>query len=118
MDMKKNRIVFMWLTVALLSSPLGIQAQNVHPHDGHHVSDSTSLRRTHHLSEVVVRGRYVDRVNKSAYNAVAIDTRKLRNTNLDLAHALDRVAGIKIREEGGVGSSVQLNRNGFTGQHV
>lgn len=108
----------MWLTVALLSSPLGIQAQNVHPHDGHHVSDSTSLRRTHHLSEVVVRGRYVDRVNKSAYNAVAIDTRKLRNTNLDLAHALDRVAGIKVREEGGVGSSVQLNLNGFTGQHV
>ena len=28
------------------------------------------------------------------------------------------MAGIKIREEGGVGSSVQLNLNGFTGQHV
>ena len=76
------------------------------------------MKRTQHLGEVVVRGKYVDRVNKSAYNAVAIDTRKLRNTNLDMAHALDRVAGIKIREEGGVGSSVQLNLNGFTGQHV
>lgn len=67
---------------------------------------------------MVVKGKYVNRVNKSVYNAVAIDTRRLRNTNLDLAHALDRVSGIKIREEGGVGSAVQLNLNGFTGQHV
>ena len=98
----------------LLSADVAAQ----HPHDGHYRPDTTALKRTQRLGEVVVRGKYVDRVNKSAYNAVAIDTRKLRNTNLDLAHALDRVAGIKIREEGGVGSAVQLNLNGFTGQHV
>lgn len=97
---------------------LSVNAAAQHPHNSHYRPDSTALQRTQHLSEVVVRGKYVDRVNKSAYNAVAIDTRKLRNTNLDLAHALDRVAGIKIREEGGVGSTVQLNLNGFTGQHV
>ena len=97
---------------------LSASAASQHPHDGHYRSDSTAVQRTQHLDKVVVRGKYVDRVNKSAYNAVAIDTRKLRNTNLDLAHALDRVAGIKIREEGGVGSGVQLNLNGFTGQHV
>ena len=118
MDMIKNEYSLLGITMALLALPVMAAAQNAHPHDGHYRSDSTSLQRTQRIGEVVVHGKYVDRVNKSAYNAVAIDTRKLRNTNLDLAHALDRVAGIKIREEGGVGSSVQLNLNGFTGQHV
>ena len=114
--MIKKKLLLLGITVPMLLLSADVAAQ--HPHNGHYRPDSTALQRTHHLSEVVVRGKYVDRVNKSAYNAVAIDTRKLRNTNLDLAHALDRVAGIKIREEGGVGSAVQLNLNGFTGQHV
>lgn len=118
MDMIKHEYSLLGITMVLLALPAMTTAQNAHPHDGHYRSDSTSLHRTQRIGEVVVHGKYVDRVNKSAYNAVAIDTRKLRNTNLDLAHALDRVAGIKIREEGGVGSSVQLNLNGFTGQHV
>ena len=116
MDMINKKLLLLGFTLPMLL--LSVNAAAQHPHNGHYRPDSTALQRTHHLSEVVVRGKYVDRVNKSAYNAVAIDTRKLRNTNLDLAHALDRVAGIKIREEGGVGSAVQLNLNGFTGQHV
>ena len=114
--MIKKKILLLGIIVPMLLLSADVAAQ--HLHNGHYRPDSTALQRTQHLSEVVVRGKYVDRVNKSGYNAVAIDTRKLRNTNLDLAHALDRVAGIKIREEGGVGSAVQLNLNGFTGQHV
>lgn len=70
------------------------------------------------VDEVVVVGGGVGRVNKSAFNAVAIDTKKLSNTTLDLAHALDQVSGVKIRQEGGVGSAAQINLNGFTGKHV
>ncbi len=107
--MIKIEYLFMGITMTTLTLPLDASAQHDHSHEGHYRPDTTALQRTQRLGEVVVRGKYVDRVNKSAYNAVAIDTRKLRNTNLDLAHALDRVAGIKIREEGGVGSAVQLN---------
>lgn len=114
--MIKKKLLLLGIIVHMLLLSADAAAQ--HSHNGHYRQDSTALQRTHHLGEVVVRGKYVDRINKSAYNAVAIDTRMLRNTNLDLAHALDRVAGIKIREEGGVGSAVQLNLNGFTGQHV
>lgn len=114
--MINKKLLLSGITVLMLLLSADVAAQ--HPHDGHYRPDTTALKRTQRLGEVVVRGKYVDRVNKSVYNAVAIDTRKLRNTNLDLAHALDRVAGIKIREEGGVGSAVQLNLNGFTGQHV
>ena len=76
------------------------------------------FRKTQHLGEVVVRGNQVKRVNSSAFNVMAVDTRRLRNTNLDLAHVLDRVSGVKVREDGGLGSGVSINLNGFTGKHV
>lgn len=65
-----------------------------------------------------MRGSLVKRVNTSAYNVVAVDTRQLRNTNLDLSHILDRVSGVKVREDGGVGSAASINLGGFTGKHV
>lgn len=70
------------------------------------------------ISEVVVMGGGVRRVNNSAYNAVAVDASKLKNTTMDIAHVLDRVSGVKLREDGGLGSSAQINLNGFTGKHV
>ncbi|MBM6992617.1 MAG: TonB-dependent receptor plug domain-containing protein [Prevotella sp.] len=81
-------------------------------------NDSTKLKRTIGLGEVVVRGNQVSRINNSAFNAIAVDTRKLRNTNLDLAHILDRIPGVKVREDGGLGSQASINLNGFTGKHV
>lgn len=76
------------------------------------------LKQIQHLEEVVVRGNLVKRVNSSAFNALAVDTRRLRNTNLDLAHVLDRVPGVKVREDGGLGSGTSINLNGFTGKRV
>lgn len=71
------------------------------------------------LSEVVVEAKSpVKRINESAYNVTAIDAKVLRNTNLDVANVLDRVTGVKIRENGGVGSSTQISLNGFSGQHI
>lgn len=58
------------------------------------------------------------RVNNSALNAVAVDVTQLKNTTLDLAGVLDKVSGVKIRQDGGVGSAAQINLNGFTGKHV
>ena len=83
-----------------------------------HRKDSTFLKKTQQLGEVVVRGNQVRRVNSSAFNVTAVDTRRLRNTNLDLAHILDRVSGVKVREDGGLGSAASINLNGFTGKHV
>lgn len=80
--------------------------------------DSARWNKTIGLNEIVVRGSNVARINNSAYNAVAVDAARLRNTNLDVAHLLDRVSGIKIREDGGVGSTTSINLNGFTGKHV
>jgi outer membrane receptor protein involved in Fe transport len=73
----------------------------------------------HNLDEVLVEAKSpVQIIRESAYNVVAIDARALRNTTLDLAHAMEKVSGVKIRESGGLGSSVQFSLNGFTGRHV
>ncbi|MDR1499433.1 MAG: carboxypeptidase-like regulatory domain-containing protein [Tannerellaceae bacterium] len=71
------------------------------------------------LDEVFVFGKSVaQQVNESAFNVVAINAKAFHNTTLDLAHALDRISGARIREAGGVGSQAEFSLNGFSGRHV
>ncbi len=78
----------------------------------------TLIPKIEEIEEVEILGKAVDVINNSAYNAVAIDTKKLSNTSLDLAHILNTVSGVRLREEGGLGSGTQINLNGFTGRHI
>lgn len=70
------------------------------------------------LDEVVVTSTGVSRVKKSAFNAVAVDTKELHNSTKSLSEALTQLPGIKLRESGGVGSDMQLMLDGFSGKHV
>ena len=70
------------------------------------------------LNAVTVTATGVDRVKRSAYNAIAIDTRDMQNTTKNLSDALATAPGVKLRESGGVGSDMQLMVDGFSGKHV
>ncbi|MXV51826.1 TonB-dependent receptor [Pedobacter sp. HMF7647] len=71
------------------------------------------------METVTVTGRSAaQESNRQAFNVTAVDAKKLYNTTLDLAGALDRVSGIRVRESGGVGSNFNLSLNGFSGNHV
>ena len=70
------------------------------------------------IDEVVVTASGVGRIKRSAFNAVAVDTRELRNTTKNLSDALSRAPGLKLRESGGVGSDMSLMVDGFSGKHV
>lgn len=70
------------------------------------------------LDEVSVVSSGVKRLKSSAYNAIAIDTKELQNTTKTLSDALSMLPGIKLRENGGVGSDMQLMLDGFSGKHV
>jgi outer membrane receptor protein involved in Fe transport len=71
------------------------------------------------MDAITVVGRSaVQEANRQAYNITAVDAKQLYNSTLDLAGALDRVAGIRVRESGGVGSNFNLSLNGFSGNHV
>ena len=70
------------------------------------------------LDEVVVVSNAVTRLKRSAFNAVALDTKALQNSTQNLSEALAQAPGMKIRESGGVGSDMQLMMDGFTGKHI
>ena len=70
------------------------------------------------LGPVVVTANNVSRVKRSAFNAIAIDTRAMENSTQNLSDALARAPGLKIRESGGVGSDMQLMMDGFNGRHI
>lgn len=70
------------------------------------------------LDEVVVVSNGVTQLKRSAFNAVALDTKALQNSTQNLSEALAQAPGMKIRESGGVGSDMQLMMDGFTGKHI
>ena len=70
------------------------------------------------LDEVVVVSNGLTLLKRSAFNAVALDTKALQNSTQNLSEALAQAPGMKIRESGGVGSDMQLMMDGFTGKHI
>lgn len=78
----------------------------------------TIAPETQQLDEVTIVSTGVSRVKRSAFNAVAVDTKELQNTTKNLSDALTKAPGMKLRESGGVGSDMQLMLDGFSGKHV
>lgn len=104
--------------LAALLFPLFLQANQ--PDSLNIASDGygISLKAEKQLGEAVVSVTSVKALSKTAFNAVAIDTRALRNTTKTLADALTKAPGIKLRETGGLGSDLQLTMDGFSGKHI
>lgn len=80
--------------------------------------DVTIIPHTEELDEVVVVSNGVNRLKRSAFNAIALDTESLKNSTKNLSEALGQAPGLKIRESGGVGSDMQLMMDGFSGKHI
>ena len=78
----------------------------------------TITPETTELEEVVVVSNGISRLKRSAFNAVAIDTKVLQNSTQNLSQALAQAPGMKLRESGGVGSDMQLMMDGFSGKHI
>ncbi|MGD1895240.1 MAG: TonB-dependent receptor domain-containing protein [Cyclobacteriaceae bacterium] len=57
-------------------------------------------------------------IRASPLNVSLIDIEPLQNRNLDLQQALNRVAGVRVREDGGLGSNFNLAINGIGGRGV
>lgn len=70
------------------------------------------------LEDAVITASGISRIQRSAFNAVAVETGELRNASKNLSDALSKAPGLKLRESGGVGSDLSLMLDGFTGKHV
>ena len=70
------------------------------------------------LDEIQVEASHAQRINRSAFNATAIDLKPMAGLNKNLAEVLTAAPGVKLRESGGMGSDMQLSLDGFSGKHV
>ena len=75
--------------------------------------------KTVSLNEVTALGKTVfDKLQESGYNVSAIDARPFHNSSTDLTKVIENAPGIKIRENGGLGSRTNININGMSGRHI
>ncbi|NRF38590.1 TonB-dependent receptor [Pedobacter foliorum] len=73
----------------------------------------------HQLGNVDVFGKTKSQeLKESGFSVNTIDTRKLANTTADLNQILNRSTGVKIREQGGLGSDFKFSLNGLSGKQV
>lgn len=59
-----------------------------------------------------------EKVRESAYTVNAVDVKALANTVSDVNQILNRSAGVRVREEGGLGSNFNFALNGFSGNQI
>lgn len=71
------------------------------------------------LDEVAVYGKTeTQAVKEQPFTVNAIETRQFQNTTADLNQVLNRSAGVRIREAGGLGSNFNFSINGLSGKAV
>ena len=71
------------------------------------------------LDNVIITGKSkTQRLREGALTVNAIDVRSLVSSISSLSGLVDRSAGVKLREEGGVGSDFDLSINGMSGNAV
>lgn len=69
--------------------------------------------------EVTAKGKGdAQRLREQAFTVTSLDVTSLQNLNLDVNAVLNRTTGIRIRQEGGLGSDFTFSLNGFTGNQV
>lgn len=81
---------------------------------------SFSLKRDQQqLGDVAVNGKTQSRkIKETGFAVNSIDTRQYANTTSDLNQILNRSAGVKVREQGGLGSAFNFSINGLSGSHI
>ena len=106
--MMKSKI----LALLMLATALGAASDAVA--QGHR-----NLRDTVTLDKVTVIGKSkTQKLREGALSVNAVDIRSFVNSINNLNTVIDRTAGVKVREEGGVGSDFDLSINGMAGNSV
>ncbi|MFT3904094.1 MAG: TonB-dependent receptor [Niabella sp.] len=76
-------------------------------------------RERNFLSEVAVKSKITSqKIKNQGFQVNVLDLKKLHNTNANISDALNHTQGVRIREEGGLGSTFHFSLNGFSGNEV
>ena len=84
-----------------------------------HKQGKSHIRDSVALDNVTVTGKTkVQKLREGALSVNAIDVKSVAASVHSLSSLIDRTTGIKIREDGGVGSDFELSINGMSGNSV
>lgn len=87
--------------------------------EGNNHLDILLFEKTQKIEEVPVTGLTKPQItNRMAFNVTSIDAKKYYNSTINISDALDQVPGVRVREQGGLGSNLNLAINGFSGNHI
>ncbi|MBE9584275.1 TonB-dependent receptor [Mucilaginibacter sp. JRF] len=80
---------------------------------------TVTLSNATEMQEVNVQGKTTSQnIREQGFQVNVIDLKAQYNTTSDLNQVLNRTTGVRIREEGGLGSYFNFSLNGFTGNQV
>ncbi|TXD79815.1 TonB-dependent receptor [Algoriphagus ratkowskyi] len=82
---------------------------------------STTVQHADHseLSEVLIKGEsYKSEIETTGFAVNVIETKKASLQSLQTNDLLNRSVGVKVRQNGGLGSQVSYNLNGMSGNSV
>lgn len=83
------------------------------------VNPKVKLRRNLELDQVVIGGKTVKKeIETSGFAVAIIETKEASLRNLTTNELLDRAVGVRVRQNGGVGSNVEYNLNGMSGSTI
>lgn len=107
-------------TVLITSVGYETQSQRVVVKSGESVRLDFSLEESStSLDEIEITGKTESQeAREAAFTVNAIDTRQFANTTADLNQILNRTTGVRIREQGGMGSDFSFSINGLSGKAV
>ncbi len=71
------------------------------------------------LEDVKINGKSVTaKINQQAYEVEAVSAKGLENSSTDAKAIINRISGVRILENGGLGSESTFTLNGFSGNQV
>lgn len=74
---------------------------------------------SYEIDEVQLTGKSKVRLlNEQAYSVTSVSTKDLLNSTADAQQVLDRVPGVRILQDAGLGSNYTFSLNGFSGNQI
>lgn len=104
----------------IVATALGYQAQSRNIIlKGDTVLNFSMIEMVQNLGEVAVSGKTeTQKIREQPFTVTSIDLAPLKNLNLDMNTILNRTAGVRIRQMGGMGSDFSITLNGMSSLRI
>lgn len=83
------------------------------------VNISVTAKGSKTLNEVSISGKTVKKeIETSGFAVAIVETKEASLRNLTTNELLDRAVGVRVRQNGGIGASIEYNLNGMSGSAI